>query len=145
MTVSEAVVASCLFLGCLGGSLQLWDAAAGAGVAEESRQRLRERVEGELMGSEARLRDLSRQRSPSADCAAQGRALLADLAAGSVPVGLRRRIESVEDGLLLQVSVDADGLQEPRQRIWSPAGFGLCGSAPLPPDPPPSEPAGEQP
>jgi hypothetical protein len=132
MTLSEVLVASCLLLGCLTGSLQLWGMAVGVSLAEERRQLLRERVEAELMASEARLRVLSRGRAPSRDCAVQGRSLQSDLDAYPLPAGVRRQLRSLEDGQLLEVSVDADALEEPRQRLWSPAAFGLC-AAEVPP------------
>jgi hypothetical protein len=139
MTLTEVVMASGLLLGCLSGSLQLWGLVVEAGQAEERRQLLRERVEGELMANEARLRFHSRGRSPSADCAAHTPSLQSALADYPIPGGLRRQLVSLEAGQLLQVRVDADDLAEPRQRLWSPAAFGLCAAA-APPSPPASSP-----
>jgi hypothetical protein len=126
MSLTEVLVASCLLLGCLSGSLQLWSFAVGMGGSEERRQLLRERVEAELVGSEARLRLHSRALPPSGDCLAQGRSLQAALAAYPLPEGLRRQLRLQDEGPLLEVNVDAEGLGEPRQRLWSPAAFGLC-------------------
>ena len=137
MSLTEVLVASCLLLGALSGSLQLWAFAVGMGSIEERRQLLREQVEAELIGSEARLRRLSRALSPSGDCQAQGRALQAALDAHPMPEGLRRQLRLQEEGLLLEVSVDAEGLGEPRQRLWSPAAFGLCVTAAEPTAPEP--------
>jgi hypothetical protein len=129
MSLPEVLVASCLLLGCLSGSLQLWAFAVGISTSEEHRQLLRERVEAELIGSESRLRHHSRALSPAADCLAQGRSLLAALAARPVPGGLRRQLRLEDEGPLLAIRVDAEGLAEPRQRLWSPAAFGLCATA----------------
>ncbi len=137
MSLMEVTVASCLLLGALSGSLQLWASAVGMGSSEERRQLLRERVEAELIGSEARLRFHSRALHPSADCLAQGRSLQAALAAYPLPEGLRRQLRLQDEGPLLEVSVDAEGLQEPRQRLWSPAAFGLCVTAAPPAAPEP--------
>jgi hypothetical protein len=46
-----------------------------------------------------------------------------------MPGGLRRQLRSLEEGQLLEVRVDAEDLGEPRQRLWSPAAFGLCAAA----------------
>lgn len=126
MTLAEVLVASALLFGCLSGSLQLWALTVGESQAEERRQLLRERVEAELMANEARLRWHSRGGSLSSDCAAQAGSLQSALATYPVPEGLRRELRAVEQGQLLELSVDADDLQEPRRRLWSPAAFGLC-------------------
>jgi hypothetical protein len=133
MTISESLVASCLLLGTMAGSLQVWGGSVSVAVAEESRQELRERVEAELMASEARLRRHGEAMPESPDCGSQGQALGAALAAHPLPEGLRRKVTTRQDGLV-QVEVAAEGLAEPaRQRLWSPAAFGLCGAAAAPP------------
>jgi len=137
MSLTEVLVASCLLLGALSGSLQLWAFTVGMGSEEERRQLLRERVEAELIGSEARLRLLSRALPPSGDCHAQGHSLQAALAASPVPEGLRRQLRLQDEGPMLEVSLDAEGLGEPRQRLWSPAAFGLCATAAAPAAPEP--------
>jgi hypothetical protein len=137
MSLTEVLVASCLLLGCLSGSLQLWAFAVGMGSSEERRQLLRERVEAELISSEARLRLHSRALPPAGDCLAQGRSLQAALADYPMPEGLRRQLRLQDEGPLLEVSVDAEGLGEQRQRLWSPAAFGLCATAASPAVPEP--------
>jgi len=129
MTISESLVASCLLLSSLAGSLQVWGASVGVAVAEESRQELRERVEAELMATEARLRRHGEAMPESSDCVSHGQALGAALAAHPLPEGLRRKVATTQEGLV-QVEVGADRLAEPaRRRLWSPAAFGLCGAA----------------
>jgi hypothetical protein len=137
MSLTEVLVAACLLLGALSGSLQLWAFAVAMGSDEERRQLLRERVEAELISSEARLRLRSRALPPSGDCLAQARSLQAALAAYPRPEGLRRELRLQDEGPLLEVSVDAEGLGEPRQRLWSPAAFGLCATADPPATPEP--------
>lgn len=133
MTISETLVAACLFLGALAGSLQVWGLTAALAVAEEERQESREQVEAELAASEARLRVHTRRLQASADCAAQGLALREALAAQPPAAGLQRRLASLEGGLV-QITVAAEGLREPpRQRLWSAAAFGLCQPAPVSP------------
>lgn len=133
MTITETVMAVCLFLGALGGSLQVWALTAALAVAEEARQERREQVEEELVASEARLRIHTRRLEASADCAAQGQAMREALAARPPAAGLQRRLVSLEGGLV-QITLAAEGLGEPpRQRLWSAAAFGLCQPTPLPP------------
>lgn len=135
MTISESLVAACLFLGSMAGALQLWGVAASSALAEEARQERRQQVEAELMASEPRLRGHGQRLSPQSDCAIQARLLAEALAAHPLPEGLRRQVSVREEGLVA-VAVQAEGLAEAaRQRLWSPAAFGLCGSAaPSPPE-----------
>jgi hypothetical protein len=135
MTISETLVAACLFFGALGGSLQVWGLTAATAVAEEKRQESREQVDAEMAASEARLRVHARGREPSADCVAQAQALRETLAAQPPAPGLQRSLASLEGGLV-QITVAAEGeVEPPRQRIWSAAAFGLCQPAPPPPAP----------
>ena len=137
MTISESLVAACLVLGAMAGSLQVWGVTATTAVAEEGRQERREQVEAELMASEARLRSYGEALPPLSDCGLQAQALAVALAAHPLRQGLRRQVSIREDGLV-GVAVEAEGLAaSTRRRLWSVAALGLCGSAPPPPPSPP--------
>lgn len=132
MTISESLVAGCLFLGAMAGSLQLWGVAASTAAVEEVRQERREQVEAELMASEARLRRHGQGLPPHVACDSQAPVLAAALADEPLPDGLRREV-SIQEGDLVAVTVEAEGLAESaRRRLWSPAAYGLCGVTPPP-------------
>ena len=137
MTIAESLVAASLFLGALAGSLQVWGVSASAALAEEARQALRDRVEVELMASEARLRRFEAASPALVDCSTVAQLLARSLAAYPQPAGLRRQVSATAEGLV-QVEVAAEQLAEPmRRRLWSPAALGLCGAvALLPPERP---------
>ena len=131
MTISELLVASLLLSGSVAASSQLQVTVVAAGMAEEQRQELRERVEAELNGIESRLAQLAAPAaagpSPAPSCDAWVTHWLHDLRLIPAEGGLRRRQEVLQEAALLQVEVDAEGLDEPRRRLYSPAAFGLCG------------------
>ncbi|MFM7361843.1 MAG: hypothetical protein ACKOBY_04965 [Cyanobium sp.] len=134
MTLTELLAASLLLSGCVAASSRLQVTAVAAGMAEEQRQELRERVDAELNAIESRLAQAAAVPAspPPSSCGAWVGHWLDDLKAVPVAEGLRRAQERLEGQALLQVEVDAAGLSEPRRRLYSPVAFGLCGT---PPDP----------
>lgn len=135
MTLSELLVASLLLSGSVAASSQLQVTVVEAGMAEEQRQELRERVEAELNGIESRLAQqaalAAEGPSPAPSCDAWVATWLHDLRLIPAEGGLQRRQEVLQEAALLEVEVDAEGLDEPRRRLYSPAAFGLCGEEAL--------------
>jgi|694.fasta_scaffold02864_21 hypothetical protein len=131
MTLSELLVASLLLSGCVAASSQLQVTVVATGMAEEQRQELRELVDAELNGIESRLAQQAASVAegplPAPSCDAWVAHWLQDLRLIPAEGGLQRSQQVLRDGALLQVEVDAEGLDEPRRRLYSPAAFGLCG------------------
>lgn len=126
MTLSELLMASLLLCGSVAASSRLEVSVVAAAMEEEQRQEMRERVEAELAGVENQLAQRGGGAVPSAACAEVVGQWRQDLAASPVAEGLQRRQAQVAGEALLQVEVDAEGLNEPRRRLYSPAAFGLC-------------------
>jgi chaperone required for assembly of F1-ATPase len=131
MTISELLAASLLLSGCVAASSQLQVTVVAAGMAEEQRQELRERVEAELNGIESRLAQqaaaLAARPVPAPSCGDWVERWLQELQLQPAEGGLQRHQEGHAGAALLQVEVNAEGLDEPRRRLYSPAAFGLCG------------------
>jgi hypothetical protein len=132
MTLTELLAASLLLSGCVAASSRLQVTTVAAGMAEEQRQELRERVDAELNAIESRLAQAGAAPAspPASSCGVWVGRWLDDLQAVPPAEGLRRGQVMLEGQDLLRVEVDAEGLEEPRRRLYSPAAFGLCG-APL--------------
>ena len=131
MTLSELLMASLLLCGCVAASGQLQGMVVAAGMAEEQRQELRDRVDAELQAIDSQLRQMGVASDAAATCDGWVQRWREALAAQPPAEGVRRQQSAVAGQALLQVEVDALGLDEPRRRFWSPAAFGLCG-APTP-------------
>lgn len=133
MTLSELLAASLLLSGCVAASSQLKVSVLAAGMAEEQRQELRERVEAELNGIESLLAQQAAGSAaePEPSCAAWLTRWREELQLLAAEGGLQRRQEVLQEEALLQVEVDAAGLEEPRRRMYSPAAYGLCGAPEL--------------
>lgn len=128
MTLSEVLMASLLLCGSVAASSRLEVSVVAAAMEEEQRQELRERVEAELAAVESQLAQRVGGAVPAVACADSVGQWLRDLAALPAAEGLQRRQAQVTGQALLQVEVDAEGLNEPRRRQYSPAAFGLCGA-----------------
>lgn len=134
MNLIEVLIASTLFLGCSGASVAIWSRAAGSLAADQQRLLQFDRLEAELAGGEARLRDpLLRQGAPDIACSLVLERLVQAIERVPAPVGMERRLSLSPPGDLLEVRLRSGG--EERLRTYSPAVFGGCGvEAPVGPE-----------
>ena len=138
MNLIEVLLAALLFSLSAGSSLQIWSLVAMGVTQEERRQRLADRLEGELAALEASLRLQSRQTLQAPPCGNSATTLQTMLSSRPSSQGVERRLTLLpaEDGLLLELAIE--GLPHRRQRLLLPAALGLCQSpaaeaAPAPP------------
>lgn len=136
MNLIEVMLASAIFAGAAGGSLQLWAASAAASQQSVERERLLERMDLDLLQLQARWRrDAQGWAGLRCEVAT---VRLEDLAAVSpVPPQLRRSVEPSADGsgLVITLSGQQPGQSEGlrRQRLFTAAALGPCSQAEVAP------------
>jgi len=125
MNLVECLVASVILVGASSCSLQLWASSSSAAKQAEQRQHQLGQLEIGLLASQARLAALAAQ-PVSTDCADAARWLAAHLQSQPLAAGLTRDV-SAETGALVRVQIRAAEVGQ-RQRWFSPAAYGLCGT-----------------
>jgi type II secretory pathway component PulJ len=127
MQLIEVMVAAAVFTAASGSSLQLWTRAAGSSQQVELHQQQLERIELDRLQLQAHWRaDLAGQ----ADCPISQDQLLASASALPVPTQLQRDVVVADqDGsLMVRWRVGNDPALQ-RERMFTPAGLGLCQDA----------------
>jgi hypothetical protein len=132
MNLIEVMLASAIFAGAAGGSLQLWAASAAASQQSVERERLLERMDLDLLQLQARWRR-DAQGWAGLSCEAATARLESLAATAPVPPQLQRRVEPAPEGTGLVVSLASplDGLR--RQRLFTAAALGPCSQAEVAP------------
>ncbi|MCS5700662.1 hypothetical protein NZK32_16595 [Cyanobium sp. FGCU-52] len=127
MNLIEPLVASLVFCGVASASLQIWALGLEAGQTQQQLQSLHDRIDGELIASESRLRQLPRPSAPP-PCSQLVPQLVASLEMGAPAEGLQRQVEASADGQALLVRVVGPTEDASRVRLLHPAALGLCGA-----------------
>ena len=125
MNLVECLVASVILVGASSCSLQLWASSSSAADQAEQLQHQLGQLEIGLLASQARLAALAAQ-PVATDCADAARWLAAHLHSQPLAAGLTRDV-SAETGALVRVQIRAAEVGQ-RQRWFSPAAYGLCGT-----------------
>ena len=127
MNLVEAMVASAMFVTSSSCSLQLWAGSVSWARQAEAQQQQAAKLEAALLASQAQLTALAGT-AIAADCTAASSWLAAHLQSLPSGEGLVRQVSAEPGGLVrLQVAA-AEGME--RQRLLSPAAYGLCGAQP---------------
>jgi type II secretory pathway component PulJ len=126
MHLVEVMVAAAVFSAASGSSLQLWSHAAGSSHRAELRQQLLERIDLDRLQLQAHWRQ---ELAGGSGCGLSSGDLVEVASALPVPPQLRREVVPVQsgDGLLVRWEVAADPTTT-RERVYTPAGLGLCHS-----------------
>lgn len=127
MNLIEPVVASLVFCGVATTSLQIWSLGLAATQAQQQRQSLQDRIDGEVIASESWLRQQPRPSAPP-PCAQVVPQLAASLGAVASAEGVQRQVEASSDGQALLVRVVGQMADTRRERLLHPAALGLCGA-----------------
>lgn len=126
MHLAEVMVAAAVFSAASGSSLQLWSHAAGSSHRAELRQQLLERIDLDRLQLQAHWRQ---ELAGGSGCGLSSEDLVEVASALPVPPQLRREVVPVQSGEGLQVRWEvADDPGTTRERIFTPAGLGLCHS-----------------
>ena len=128
MQLIEVMVASAVFTAAAGSSLQLWSQAAGTTQQAELRQQHLDRIELDRLQLQAHWRH-NLAREPG--CLISRAQLIATASAVAVPPQLLRELSLSDQAGALQVRWRVAGdpsLQ--RERLFTPAGLGLCQAKP---------------
>ena len=141
MNLVETLVAAVILVVSSSCSLQLWASSTSSAAVAEQRQHQLGQLESALLGSQARLTALAAE-PVATDCADAARWVAAHLQSQPLGAGLGR-VVSAEPGALVRVQITAAEVGQ-RQRWFSPAAYGLCGTS-APKTEPTTEPTtGEQ-
>jgi hypothetical protein len=125
MNLVEAMVASAMLVTSSSCSLQLWAGSTSWVRQADLRRQQADELEVVLLSSQAQVSSLAG--TPLAvDCTAASGWLAAHLQGQPSRPGVERQV-SAEPGALVRVQVSGAG-GELRQRWFSPAAYGLCGS-----------------
>lgn len=126
MNLMEVVMAALVFSVSAGSSLQIWTLMSAGVLQQEQRQRLADRLDGELAALEAMVRLQSRRQGTPVACEAGAAALRQWLLTRPLGDGVVRQVSPLpqEDGVLLQLTIA--GSPGRRQRLFHPAALGLC-------------------
>jgi hypothetical protein len=142
MNLVETLAAAVILVISSSCSLQLWASSTSAAAEAEQRQHQLGQLESALLGSQARLAALSAE-PVATDCAEAARWLAVHLHSQPLAAGLSR-VVSAESGPLVRVLIRAAEVGQ-RQRWFSPAAYGLCGTTePTTTEPTATEPTAEQ-
>ncbi len=129
MNLAEVIVATAVFLGACNGAAQMGVSSAEAMSQSRARMQVNEQMAAQLLAV-APVIAAGQPAISGQDCWAAAQWMQHQLEAGLPPQGpgLQRRLElnSAADQVLLTLEADA-GLR--RQRLLSPAAYGLCGRA----------------
>lgn len=126
MNLIEPLVASLVFCGVASASLQVWSLGLAAAQSQQQRQSLQDRIDGELIASEAWLRQQPRPTAPP-PCAQVAPQLAASLGALPPAEGVQRQVDASADGQTLLLQVVGPVADTSRMRVLHPATLGLCG------------------
>jgi hypothetical protein len=120
------MVAAAVFSAASGSSFQLWSHAAGSIHRAELRQQLLERIDWDRLHLQAHWRQ---KLMGASGCGVRTEDLIEVASALPVPPQLRREVVAVQssDGLQVRWQVAADPATT-RERVYTPAGLGLCQS-----------------
>ena len=126
MHLVEVMVAAAVFSAASCSSLQLWSHAAGSSHRAELRHQLLERIDWDRLHLQAHWRQ---KLTGASGCGVSSEDLIAVASSLPVPPQLRREVVPVQsgDGLLVRWEVAADPTTT-RERVYTPAGLGLCPS-----------------
>lgn len=128
MSTIEPLTAAVIFLIALLSSLQIDVYIAQSSNGEASRQELGSAADAAMLASQALASNLSQPLTspfPITDCNAAAITLAGEINKAPVPSDVTR--VATAQGILVLVQVEADKLTT-RQRLLSPAAFGLCSS-----------------
>ena len=128
MNLIEVMVASAIFAGATGGSLQLWAASAVASQQGAEHERLLERMDLDLLQLQARWRR-DTQHWAGLSCERATERLEALAAATPVSPQLQRGVERTPEGTALVVSLAGQSAGLRRQRLFAAAALGPCSQA----------------
>jgi hypothetical protein len=131
MHLVEVMVAAAVFSAASGSSLQLWSHAVGNSHRAELRHQLLERIDLDRLQLQAHWRQ---ELTGGSGCAVGAEGLMDVASSLPVPPQLRREVVPVQpgDGVQVRWQVDDDP-GTTRERVFTPAGLGLCYSeSPLP-------------
>jgi hypothetical protein len=130
MSLAEVIVAAAVFLGACSGAAQMGASSAEAMTQQRQQAQQLEQIEAQFVAVAPLLRAArSEAPEPGGDCAAAAQWMQAALEAALPPLepGLNRQLSLSASGEQLQLTVAAGGKLQ-RQRLYSPAAFGLCGA-----------------
>jgi Tfp pilus assembly protein PilV len=128
MSTIEPLTAAVIFLIALLSSLQIDVYIAQSSNGEASRQELGSAADAAMLASQALASNLSQPLTPPfpiTDCNSAAITLAGEINKAPVPSDITR--VATAQGILVLVQVEADKLTT-RQRLLSPAAFGLCSS-----------------
>lgn len=126
MQLIEVMVAAAVFSAATGSSLQLWSRAASSNQRLEQRHMLQERIELDRLQLQAHWRQAF---STAEACPVDGARLAAAAAGAPVPPQLERELIQIDGDGGIGVRWRAVGPSKlERQRLFTPAGLGLCGA-----------------
>ena len=133
MSLLEVIVASSVFLGACSGAAQIGAASAQAITQQRQQSQQLEQIEAQLLAV-APVMQAARAEAPQglvgSDCGAVAAWMQDRLAADLPPAGagLERQLSLSAAGDAVQLTLAVPGGPQ-RQRLFSPAAFGLCGNA----------------
>ena len=127
MQLVEVMVAATVFAMASGSSVQLWSRAAMGSQRVEFQHQQRERIELDRLQLQARWQQDLRQPTGAAGCAVCRDQLITVAERVPVPPQLRRALLPADqaDALLVRWWVEASPALQ-RERLFTPAGLGLC-------------------
>ena len=128
MSTIEPLTAAVIFLIALLSSIQIDVYIAQSSNGEASRQELGSAADAAMLASQALASNLSQPLTPPfpiTDCNSAAITLAGEINKAPVPSDITR--VATAQGILVLVQVEADKLTT-RQRLLSPAAFGLCSS-----------------
>ena len=126
MHLVEVVVAAAVFSAASGSSLQLWSHATGTSHRAELRHQLLERIDLDRLQLQAHWRQ---ELEGGSGCEVGSEALMDVASSLPEPPQLRRAVVPVHSGEGVQVRWQvADDPATTRERVFTPAGLGLCHS-----------------
>lgn len=133
MSLTEVIVAATVFLGACSGAAQMGAASAQAMTQQRQQAQQLEQIEAQLLAAAPVIRAaLAEAPQPlgSGTCAAAAEWMQIQLEAGlpAAGSGLGRQLSLSASGEQVQLTVQGAGDLR-RQRLFSPAAFGLCGAA----------------
>ena len=128
MQLIEVMVAAAIFTAASGSSLQLWSRAAGTTQQAEWREQQLERIELDRLQLQARWRH---ELAGVSGCLISRDQLIAVASVLPVPPQLRRELlpADQDDGLRVRWRAERDPALQ-RERLFTPAGLGLCQGEP---------------
>lgn len=133
MNIADVLIGSLVFSLASGSSLQLTAGMGRSLVAQRADQERMERIEAELLAADQRLRQAAAQLSGAdASCADPAGLMVALIQASlqaplgePLPAGMERHLEVVSPQQV-RLSFSGAGTAVSRQRLFTPAAYGLC-------------------